>query len=83
MSRDTRKELPRIRARVVVLLTTDNLPKGAAAEVAALYREQLAALPNHELIVMNGSKHYVMFDAADEFFASLDRFLGLRSQTAQ
>ncbi len=53
---------------MVVLLTTDNLPEGAVAEVAALYREQLAVLPDHELIVMNGARHYVMFDAPDAVF---------------
>ena len=77
MSRDTRSEISRIRAPVIVLLTTDNLPEGAVPEVEASYREQLGLIPRHALIVVNASRHYVMFDAPGVFFANLDRFLDL------
>jgi pimeloyl-ACP methyl ester carboxylesterase len=78
MTSDTRPQIPRIKTPVLVLLTTGNLPEGAAAEVETLYREQLGPVPDHELIVVNASRHYVMFDAPDVFFANLDRFLKLR-----
>lgn len=76
MAADTRSSIPRITAPVLVLLTTKNLPEGSAAEVEALYRGQLEPIRRHELVVVEGSHHYVMFDAPDAFFAALDRFLG-------
>jgi pimeloyl-ACP methyl ester carboxylesterase len=75
MTADTRASIPRIKTPALVLLTTENLPKGTAPEVETLYREQLAAIPEHELVVVQGSHHYVMFDAPETFFASLDRFV--------
>jgi pimeloyl-ACP methyl ester carboxylesterase len=82
MTTDMRPGIPRIKAPVLVLLTTGNLPQGAVPEVEALYAKQLAPIPQHELLVVNASRHYVMFDAPEVFFANLDRFLGLRSPAA-
>jgi pimeloyl-ACP methyl ester carboxylesterase len=78
MAADTRSSIRRIDAPALALLTTGNLPDGSTSEVEALYRDQLAPIPQHELVVVKGSHHYVMFDAPDVFFAALDRFLGTR-----
>jgi len=75
MTRDTRPEIGRIKARVLVLLTTGNLPEAALPEIEQLYRDQLAAIAQHELVLVPGSRHYLMFDAPETFFAQLDRFL--------
>lgn len=79
MTLDTRAEISRIHTPVVVLLTTDNFPRGAMPEVEAIFEAQLAPIPHHELVVVNGSRHYLMFDVPDVFFAQLDRFLGTAS----
>lgn len=83
MSRNLRPQIPKIRAPVLVLLTTGNLPPGMLPRVERLYRGQLAPVPRHELAVIPGSKHYVMFDAPKLFFAYLDRFLRKNARRAK
>jgi pimeloyl-ACP methyl ester carboxylesterase len=78
MTADKRTSIPRIKTPVLVLLTTESLPAAAATEVEASYREQLAPIPEHELVVVKGARHYVMFDAPETFFAHLDRFVAAR-----
>lgn len=75
MTRDLHSQIPKIRAPVLVILTTENFPPEAFPEIDKAFEEQLAPIPKHELVVVRGSKHYVMFDAPEAFFGSLDRFL--------
>ncbi|HEY3451907.1 MAG TPA: alpha/beta hydrolase [Myxococcales bacterium] len=75
MTRDLREATPSIRVPVLVVLTTGNLPADAAPEVERAFREQLAPLASQEVVVVPGSRHYVMFDAPQAFFENLDRFL--------
>jgi pimeloyl-ACP methyl ester carboxylesterase len=75
MTRDLRAQIPNIKAPVLVLLTTGNLPPEMLPTVEAFYREELRPIARHALVVVPGSKHYVMFDAPETFFARLDQFL--------
>lgn len=75
LTTDRRGDVPRIKTPVLALLTTGNLPDDAAPVVEEMYRDQLASIAEHELVVVKASKHYVMFDAPDAFFPALDRFL--------
>jgi pimeloyl-ACP methyl ester carboxylesterase len=38
-------------------------------------RSQIEEIPNHEMIVIPGSKHFLMNDDPDAYFAALDKFL--------
>lgn len=78
MTTDNRPRIAAVRTRVLVLLTTGNLPPGAAPEVEAAFREQLKPIAGHQLVLVEGSRHYVMDDAPEAFFANLDRFLAVR-----
>jgi pimeloyl-ACP methyl ester carboxylesterase len=75
MTRDFRPQIPKIKARVPVLLTTGNIPAEVRARAESFYREELDPIPRHEMGVVPGARHYVMFDAPNLFFAQLDRFL--------
>ena len=75
MTRDLRAQIPNIKAPVLVLLTTGNLPSEMLPTIEAFYREELGPIARHKLVVVPASKHYVMFDAPKAFFAELDEFL--------
>lgn len=81
MTRDLRAQIPNIEAPVLALLTTGNLPPEMLAAVEAFYREELGPIPRHELVIVQGSKHYVMFDAPERFFVELDKFLAADAGT--
>ncbi|WP_394835913.1 alpha/beta hydrolase [Pendulispora rubella] len=74
-TRDLRPLVASIRAPVLLFRTTENIPADFRTEAEREYREALAPIPKHEMLIVNGSRHYVMFDAPDVFFANLDRFL--------
>ncbi len=38
-------------------------------------RQQMAPIPRHEIVVVPGSRHYVMLDAPEAFNRALDAFL--------
>ena len=40
-----------------------------------LYRQQLAAVPNHRLVVVEGARHFVMPDQPEALYREMDRFL--------
>jgi pimeloyl-ACP methyl ester carboxylesterase len=67
MTRDLRAQIPKIQAPALVILTTENFPLGALPTIKRAFEEQLAPVPRHEIVVVPGSKHYVMFDAPEVF----------------
>jgi len=75
LTRDLRSNITRIRAPVLSLLTTENFPKESWDEIEAIFRAELGPIPRHELVVVPGAHHYVMFDAPEVYFGQLDRFL--------
>jgi pimeloyl-ACP methyl ester carboxylesterase len=75
MTRDLRAQIPRIKASVLLLLTTENFPVQARTLVEGAFGEQLSPIPHHQLVVIKGAHHYVMFDAPAAFFQQLDNFL--------
>ena len=44
---------------------------GGAGEA---YAKQIAAIPRHELVMAKDAKHFVMLDAPDFSYATLERF---------
>jgi pimeloyl-ACP methyl ester carboxylesterase len=75
MSLDLRSAIPKIEVPVLCLLSTAQVPKEHQAEYESFFREQLAPIPDHELVAITGAKHYLMFDAPSEFFRRVDGFL--------
>jgi N-formylmaleamate deformylase len=75
VTRDLRPGITRIRAPVLSLLTTENVPPAERAEQQEAFRAELAPIPRHEVVVVSGAHHYLMFDTPEVFFDQLDRFL--------
>jgi N-formylmaleamate deformylase len=38
-------------------------------------RSQVETIPDHEMVVIKGARHFVMFDDPDEYFKAIDQFL--------
>jgi pimeloyl-ACP methyl ester carboxylesterase len=38
-------------------------------------RAQIETIPDHEMVVLPRTKHFVMYDAPDQFYKAIDRFL--------
>jgi pimeloyl-ACP methyl ester carboxylesterase len=72
---DLSAEIPKIRAPVLVLLSTENVPKESWSAYEQRFRDQLSPVRAHEIVVLKGTRHYVMFDDPVEFFRRLDGFL--------
>ncbi len=64
---DLRADLPRIQARVLVVL--------ADGPYQDQIRAQVAAIPAREVIVVPRTRHFVMFDDPTGFFRAVDAFL--------
>ncbi|HET9626002.1 MAG TPA: alpha/beta hydrolase [Kofleriaceae bacterium] len=64
---DLRPMLTAIRSPVLVVLADGSLQDGMRAHAAKV--------PDHTVVVVPGAKHFVMLDAPDRFFATLDTFL--------
>lgn len=75
MTRDLRAQIGAIKAPVLAVMSTAHQPPEVLPARKEHYRRQLAPIARHELLVLDGSKHYVMFDARERFYAALDRFL--------
>jgi pimeloyl-ACP methyl ester carboxylesterase len=72
---DLRPELAKITAPVEVLYVAFNAPGMTPETTDAVYRAQFATLPGVELKRIDDSRHFVMLDQPQAFFAELDRFL--------
>ncbi|MFT3712890.1 MAG: alpha/beta hydrolase [Archangium sp.] len=74
MTRDLR-DVSSIRAPVMCLLTTESVPPEVREPQQELFRAQLSQIAKHELVVVPGAHHYVMFDDPTVYFSALDKFL--------
>lgn len=64
---DLRAEVDDIQAPVLIVAADGGLQKRI--------REQTASIPDHEMVVIPRTKHFVMWDDPKAFFRVLDRFL--------
>jgi pimeloyl-ACP methyl ester carboxylesterase len=71
---DLRRDLGKIQAPVLVIAADTNgeVPRGP---LEASWRAQVEAIPRHEIVFVEHSKHFVMLDQPSTFQAALDRFL--------
>jgi pimeloyl-ACP methyl ester carboxylesterase len=74
MQTDLRPELAKIKAPVLTIVADGNgqIPRDA---LDASWHAEIDAVPHHELVVIEHSKHFVMLDQADAFYVALDKFL--------
>jgi N-formylmaleamate deformylase len=66
MSTDLRAEVAKIKVPVLLV------GAGTAEEA---YAKQIAAIPRHQLVMAKDAKHFVMLDAPELFYATIERFL--------
>ena len=74
LTTDLRPMLSQAQAPVLLL----GAGAGTAQQVATretLYREQVSAIPEHEVVMVPQTRHFVMLDAPEAFLQQLDRFL--------
>jgi len=69
MTTDLREAVAKIKVPVLLI---------GAGDGEETYAKQIAAIPHHELVMAKDSKHFVMLDVPDFFYATLDRFLGVK-----
>ena len=71
---DLRPDLPKIQAPVLLIAADTNgeVPRGP---LEASWRAQVDAIPRHEIVFIEHSKHFVMLDQPTAFQQALDRFL--------
>ncbi len=71
---DLRPQMGSVRAPVLLLGAAAGTPQQLQERESA-YRAQLAEIPHHEVVMVPGTRHFVMLDAPDAFEAHVDRFL--------
>jgi pimeloyl-ACP methyl ester carboxylesterase len=73
---DLRPEVAKISTPFLAIVADGNgqIPRAA---LDASWHAQIDAIPHHELVVIEHSKHFVMLDQPDAFYAALDKFLGV------
>ena len=71
---DLRPDLAKITVPILVIVadTAGEVPRD---RLEAAWRAQVDAVPKHELAVVEHSKHFVMLDQPDAFYAALDKFI--------
>jgi N-formylmaleamate deformylase len=64
---DIKEDVERIKAPSLIILADGGLQ--------GRYTAEAAAIPNHEVVVLRGTKHFVWFDDPDGFTKTLDTFI--------
>ena len=67
MTTDLRSEMPEIKAPVLVILADGGLQDRI--------KQQVAAIPHHETIVLKNTHHFLMYDDPAGFYRAVDAFL--------
>ena len=66
MTTDLRADVAKIIVPVLLI---------GAGDAQEAYAKQIASIPRHELVMAKDSKHFVMLDVPDFFYATVERFL--------
>jgi pimeloyl-ACP methyl ester carboxylesterase len=64
---DIADDVERIKAPTLVILADGGLQ--------GRYRQEASAIPDHQVVVLKGAKHFVWFDDLDGFTKTLDSFI--------
>ncbi len=71
---DLRGDLPKIKAPILTIVA-DSDGQMPRPMIEATWKAQLDAIPTHDIVVIEHSKHFVMVDQPDAFFSAVDAFL--------
>ncbi|MEM7151184.1 MAG: alpha/beta hydrolase [Myxococcota bacterium] len=82
LTRDLRQDVAAIESDVLLFGPGVGTPEQRTM-VESVYREQMAAVPTHEVVFAEGSRHFVMLDARAFFAETLDAFLDARLGAAK
>lgn len=66
MTTDLRTDVAKIKVPVLLI---------GAGDGEAIYAKQIEAIPNRKLVMAKDSRHFVMLDAPDFFYATIEEFL--------
>ena len=74
MQTDLRADLPKIKAPILAIVADADgqMPRPT---IEATWHAQVDTIPMHDLIVIEHSKHFVMVDQPEAFYAAVDAFL--------
>lgn len=75
LTTDLRDSVAAIRAPVLLIAAGGNLPDEQRETVRPVYEAQVARVPDHRVVVADAG-HFVMYDAPDFLFRTMDDFLG-------
>jgi len=68
---DLRADLPKITAPVIIAAAGESeMPKD---QLEAAWKTQVDPIPHHQLVLVDGAKHFVMLDKPDEFYKLVDQ----------
>jgi N-formylmaleamate deformylase len=74
LTTDLRDRVGAIRSPVLLVAAAGDVPAAQHEAVRARYRAQVAAVRDHRVVVAD-ARHFVMLDAPDFLFATMDAFL--------
>jgi pimeloyl-[acyl-carrier protein] methyl ester esterase len=74
MQMDLRSDLGKIKAPITAIVADGGgqLPRD---KVEAAWHAQVDLIPRHDLVIIEKSKHFLMLDQPEAFYAALDAFL--------
>lgn len=76
MSKDLRPDLAKINAPVIIIAAGESqLPKD---QLEHGWKTQVDPIPNHQLIIVDGAKHFVMLDKPDEVYQQVDKAISAK-----
>jgi pimeloyl-ACP methyl ester carboxylesterase len=76
MTTDLRDAVAAIRTPVLLVGAADSAKdEDSRKQMTALYEAQLAKIPNHQVAMATGARHFVMLDDPAFLFSTMDRFL--------
>lgn len=71
---DLRPDLGKITAPIL-MIAADGKGQYPRAALEATWNAEIEQVPNKKLVVIESSKHFLMLDQPDAFYAALDAFL--------
>jgi pimeloyl-ACP methyl ester carboxylesterase len=77
MTTDLRRAVAAIRTPVLLIGAAEFARDAETrARVRAAYEQQVAAVPNHRVVMAEAARHFVMWDAPDFLWPTMEAFLG-------
>jgi N-formylmaleamate deformylase len=75
LTTDLRPLLKDIRVPVLLLAAVGGIPVESQPAARGVYEDEVASIPNHQVVFMDHARHFIMLDDQKGFFAAVDAFL--------